>query len=168
MGRLLIAERPSVRRRRPASAGRGQRRYREQLWRYVLFGDASTAVTSPVVYSLLLPFALLDAWVTVYQAICFRAWGIEPVRRRDYFTIDRHKLAYLNALEKMNCLYCSYANGVVAFVREVAARTEQYWCPIRHRRRPRDPHARYAGFVPYQDAIGYRALLPSLRALLRK
>jgi len=59
--------------------------------------------------------------VLLYQALCFRAWGLAPVRRRAYFAIDRHKLSYPNALEGLNCLYCSYANGVIGYVREVAA-----------------------------------------------
>jgi hypothetical protein len=144
------------------------RHFRVGLWSYIFLGDAVTALTAPVVYSLLLPFAALDAWVTVYQAICFRAWGIARVRRGPYFVIDRHRLAYLNALEKANCLYCSYANGVIAYVREVAARTEQYWCPIRHARRTRDPHERYEAFVPYGEAAAYRTSLPALRDRLRK
>ena len=93
-----------------------QRRQRIGLWRYIGSATAATALTAPVIYSLLLAFALLDAWVTVYQAICFRAWRVKRVRRRDFFAIDRHKLAYLNELEKLNCLYCSYANGVIAYV----------------------------------------------------
>jgi hypothetical protein len=116
----------------------------------------------------LIPFVLLDAAVAFYQWICFPVWGIARVPRRGYFVIDRHRLGYLNGIEKMNCLYCSYANGVIAYVREVAARTEQYWCPIRHGRRSRDPHARYDGFVPYGDAPGYRHGLPALRAQLKK
>lgn len=144
------------------------RRFRAGLWSYILLGDAVTAITAPVVYSLIVPFALLDAWVMAYQAVCFRAWGIARVRRRAYFRIDRHRLAYLNGLEKLNCLYCSYANGVIAYVREVAARTEQYWCPIRHARRVRDAHARYGAFVGYGDARAYRAQLRSLREQLKK
>jgi hypothetical protein len=144
------------------------RQYREGLWRYVLRGDAVTAVTSPFVYMLLVPFALLDGMVTLYQAVCFRAWGLARVRRRAYFQVDRHKLEYLNGLEKLNCVYCSYANGVLAFVREVASRTEQYWCPIRHARPPRDPHPRYETFAAYGDAAAYRATLPLMRTRLRK
>lgn len=131
-------------------------------------GDALTAATAPMVYLLLVPFALLDVMVTAYQAICFRAWGLARVRRRSYFSIDHHRLGYLNGLEKLNCVYCGYANGVLAFVREVASRTEQYWCPIRHSRRPRDPHARYESFAPYGDAAAYRATLPLMRTQLKK
>ena len=55
-----------------------------------------------------------------YQAICFPVYKIPKVRRRDYLVFDRHHLAYLNIIEKINCAYCSYANGAIAFMREVA------------------------------------------------
>jgi hypothetical protein len=143
------------------------REHRVGLWRYIATGDFVTVVTAPLVYSLLVAFVLMDAWISVYQAICFRAWGIRRVRRRDYFAIDRHKLAYLNAIERVNCLYCSYANGVIGYVREIAARTEQYWCPIRHARRLRHAHGRYTHFVPYGDGRRYRHSLPLFRASLK-
>ncbi len=144
------------------------RRHRTGLWRYITSGTLATLASAPVIYSLAVPFLLLDGWVTLYQAICFRAWRIRPVRRREFFAIDRHRLAYLNALEKLNCLYCSYANGVVGYVREIAARTEQYWCPIKHARRVRHPHGRHAGFAPYGDPRAYEQLQPSLRAALKR
>jgi hypothetical protein len=153
---------------RDPSVRAAHRRWRIALWRYVAFGDAWTAVAAPLIYSLLIPLAMLDAWVSLYQAICFRLWGLRRVRRRDYLVIDRHQLAYLNALEKLNCIFCGYANGLLAYVREVAARTEQYWCPIRHRRKVKQPHAHYADFVPYGDPQRYRAGLPSLREDLRR
>ncbi len=145
-----------------------ERRHRAPLLPYVLRSDLLTIVTAPVIYSLIVPFVIMDVWVWLYQALCFRAWGVVPVRRLAFFAIDRHKLAYLNGLEKMNCMYCSYVNGLIAYAREVAARTEQYWCPIRHRRRVRGSHARYAGFAPYGDGAAYREALPSLRARLKK
>ena len=85
------------------------------------------------------------------------------VRRADYIVIDRWKLAYLNTIEKANCDYCSYATGLLAYVREVTARTEQYWCPIKHAQRIRAPHSRYKHFVDYGDAEGYKRELPVLR-----
>ena len=90
------------------------------------------------------------------------------MRRRDYFAIDRHRLSYLNGVEKLNCVFCSYANGVFGYVREIAARTEQYWCPIRHARRVRHPHGRYRSFAAYGDDVRYRERLSSLRAALKK
>jgi hypothetical protein len=116
-------------------------------------------LTAPVIYSLIVPLLLLDLVVMVYQAICFPVYGIGKVRRRDYFIFDRHHLAYLNALEKLNCAYCSYANGLIAFLREIAARTEQHWCPIKHARRAIGAHEHYREFVDYGDADGYREWL---------
>jgi len=153
---------------RNAEVRAGHRRLRTGLWHYLSRAELATLVTSPVIYSVVVPFVVLDAWVWVYQAVCFRAWGIRPVRRRAYFAIDRHKLAYLNAFEKVNCLFCSYANGVIACVREVAARTEQYWCPIRHARRIRQPHPYYDAFLDYGDAAAYRRQLPRLRGSLKE
>ena len=66
--------------------------------------------------------------------------------------IDRNKLRYLNALEGLNCMYCSYANGLLAYVVEIAGRTEQHWCPIKHARRIQNAHDRYSHFLPYGDA----------------
>jgi len=173
MGRLISAERQYQRRIRRRAVDNAalrlhHRNYRVRLTRYVLSGDILTVLTAPIIYSTIVPFALLDLWVAAYQAVCFRAWGIGRVRRRNYFALDRHKLAYLNGLEKVNCLFCSYANGLIGYVREVAARTEQYWCPIRHARRTRDPHHHYRDFRSYGDAAGYRGGLSSLRAALKK
>ena len=76
---------------------------------------------------------------------------------------DRADLPYLNLIEKFNCLYCSYGNGVAAYTREVAARTEQYWCPIKHARHIRAAHDRYPRFFDHGDAEAYRQGLNRLR-----
>jgi hypothetical protein len=143
------------------------RRLRLGLAKY--FGRSSIGVvlTAPVIYSLIIPLALADAWVSAYQAICFRAYGIPRVRRGDYIASDRNRLAYLNVIERLNCGFCAYANGLIAYVREVASRTEQYWCPIKHAVKISDPHRRYYEFLEYGDAEGYRARLHEFRARLR-
>ena len=114
------------------------------------------AVTSPFIYSLILPLALLDLFMFVYQKVCFRVYGIPVLLRGRFIVIDRQKLDYLNGLEKLNCVYCGYATGVIALAREVAARTEQYWCPIKHARGARPPNNRHRTFIDYGDAEGYR------------
>lgn len=144
------------------------RRLRQSIPTYVLEGNVLSLLTAPVIYSLLLPFVLLDFWVTLYQSVCFRIYGIARVPRRRYFVIDRHKLAYLNGIEKVHCTFCSYANGLIAYVREVAACTEQYWCPIKHARTLPVPHSRYHLFVDYGDAERYRRDLALLREALRR
>ena len=143
------------------------RKLRQGIPAYILEGNLLSLLTAPIIYSLLLPLVLLDLWVTLYQSICFPIYGMTRVPRRRYFAIDRHKLAYLNGIEKVNCTFCSYANGLIAYVREVAARTEQYWCPIKHARAIPAPHQRYQVFLDYGDASGYRKELPALRHAMR-
>ena len=126
-------------------------------------------VTAPVIYSLILPFALLDLFVTIYQAICFPAYGIPKVRRADHIRIDRHQLAYLNALQKLNCIYCGYCNGLISYVSEIAGRTEAFWCPIKHAGPVRHPHGHYAEFMDYGDGENFwQGLDASRERLTRK
>jgi hypothetical protein len=141
---------------------RRHRELRTRLWTYIARAKPLVVLTAPVIYSLIVPLVLLDLCVSLYQAICFPAYGLEKVRRKDYLVFDRHHLAYLNALEKLNCAYCSYANGLIGFVREVAARTEAYWCPIKHARRLVSSHEHYRQFVDYGDAEAYRERLKVL------
>jgi hypothetical protein len=124
------------------------------LW-YVLHARWAVALTSPLLYACLLPFALLDLFSSVYQAVCFRVYAIPLVVRSEHIVFDRARLRYLNPLEKLNCLYCSYASGVAAYVAEIAARTEQHWCPIQHERHPKAPQSRYPRFLAYGDARGF-------------
>lgn len=146
---------------------RAHRRLRLGVLPYIRQGSVASLLTAPLIYSLIVPFVLLDLWVSLYQAICFPIYGIARVPRRRYFALDRRKLAYLNAIEKLNCTYCSYANGLFAYVREVAGRTEQYWCPIRHARRIPEPHRYYERYFDYGDAAGYHSGLMEVRHQLR-
>jgi hypothetical protein len=147
------------------------RRHRELktgLWRYIRQSNVLIILTAPFIYMLIIPFVLLDLFLFVYQAVCFRVYRIPRVRRADYFVFDRRYLAYLNLIEKLNCAYCSYGNGVIAYAREVGSVTEQYWCPIKHARRTQDAHARYLNFVDFGDADAYLKKLPQLRDEVRK
>ena len=147
---------------------RAQRRLKQSIPSYLLESRPPNLLAAPVIYSMIIPIVILHLWISIYQLLCFPLFGIARVRHRDYIVIDRHKLAYLNGIEKFNCVYCGYANGVFAFVREITARTEQYWCPIQHRRTPRNTHGRYERFLKYGDAEGYRRRLPELRRALKK
>ena len=113
-------------------------------------------LSSPLIYACVVPFLLVDASVAAYQFVCFPIYGIPKVRRKDYLVFDRGMLAYLNTIEKVGCIYCSYANGLLALISEIAARTEQHFCPIKHAHRLAQTHSRYAHFLPYGDAVAYR------------
>ncbi|MCW3783740.1 hypothetical protein [Defluviimonas salinarum] len=141
---------------------------RVRLGDFLRAARPAVILSAPVVYSLILPFVLIDLWVSLYQAICFPVYGIQKVRRADHMAFDHRHLAYLNGLQKLNCLYCSYCNGLVSYIREVAARTEQYWCPIKHARRLDGPHEHYPVFVDYGDAEAFGSQSARLRKALRK
>ena len=138
-----------------------------RLLRYFFGARPALILTAPVIYSLIIPLVLLDLFAALYQAVCFPVYGIPHVRRREYLAFDRGQLAYLNAIEKLNCEYCAYANGLLAYVREIASRTEEYWCPIKHARRVLGAHSRYGSFVDYGDGDAYRHDLERLRTEVR-
>lgn len=142
---------------------RQQRRYKTGLLRFLLSARWRVVLTSPIIYAGWIPFLLMDLFISLYQTICFPIYGIPKVKRADYMVFDRSDLPYLNIIEKFNCFYCSYGNGVAAYTREVAARTEQYWCPIKHARRVKAPHERYPTFFDHGDAEAYQQGLERLR-----
>lgn len=125
-------------------------------------------ISAPFIYGMFLPSLVYDVGLSVYQAVCFRLYGIPLVDRSSYVVIDRHHLSYLNLFERLNCAYCGYANGVIAYAREVTARTEQYWCPIKHAHKVLGSHARYAHYLDYGEAEDYPAKLEEFRQRLAR
>jgi hypothetical protein len=130
---------------------------------YLLNASLLNILTAPVIWFCLVPAVFLDLVATIYQIICFPVYEIPKVRRDDYIVIDRQALNYLNALEKLNCMYCGYFNGLIAYVQEIAARTEQYWCPIKHARKIGNIHSRYNKFFEFGDGRQYRDKIEMLR-----
>ena len=139
------------------------RKLKTSLGRYILDSRFLAILTLPIIYLGVIPFILLDLFLAVYQAICFPVYGIPKAKRADYLIFDRGSLAYLNLVERVNCAYCSYGNGLLAWAREISGRTEQHWCPIRHARRLRELHSRYGHFLDYGNAAQYRAELHTVR-----
>ncbi len=117
---------------------------------------------------MLLPFMLVDLTVSIYQLICFSLYKIQKVDRKKYIVIDRQHLSYLNSIEKINCMYCGYVNGLIAYSHEIVARTEQYWCPIKHAKKVLSAHRRYAQFADFGDPKDHRQHIIKMRDLLPK
>ena len=86
----------------------------------------------PFIYSMMIPAVILDLFLFMYQQTAMRLYRIPLVKRSDYITLERKHLDYLNWVEKLNCIYCSYVNWLFAYAVEIAWRTEKYWCPIKH------------------------------------
>jgi len=144
------------------------RHVRLGVFRWFLTVRPQNFLTMPVIYSLIVPLVLFDLCVTFYQWICFPVYGIARVRRADYIVMDHQQLAYLNIIEKVHCMYCSYAVGMLGYAREVTARTEQYFCPIKHASKILSAHSRYKDFLDYGDAENFHGKLEEFRADLAK
>ncbi len=141
----------------------------KQNWfRWIITDRPQNLITGPIIYGLALPFFLFDLSLTLYQSLCFPIYRIEKVRRTDYMIFDRQHLGYLNFFERLHCTYCAYANGLLGFATEIAARTEQYFCPIKHARKIIGRHARYDTFMAYGDAEGYHSKLDKYRTSMAK
>ena len=125
-------------------------------------------ITGPVIYGMIVPLLMLDLFVSFYQAVCFPIYRVAKVRRGDYIVFDRQQLEYLNFIEKFHCTYCAYGSGLVAYVGEIVARTEEYFCPIKHARKVLGTHTRYGRFLDYGDAADYEARLEEFRVALAK
>ncbi len=138
------------------------RKFSSSLVHYVFGASLCTILSAPVIYAMVLPAVILDLCLFLYQTICFPVYGIPKVRRRDHIVLDRHYLKYLNFIERLNCDYCSYFNGLSSYATEIAARTEQYWCPIKHAS-GKGRHSRYHLFLDYGDAAAYRTKLAEIR-----
>ncbi|MEI2677926.1 MAG: hypothetical protein V9G29_08830 [Burkholderiaceae bacterium] len=138
------------------------------FFRWLVAYRPQNLITGPIIYGMAIPLLMLDACVTFYQWTCFPIYGITKVRRSDYLVFDRHQLGYLNFIEKFHCTYCEYGNGLMAYMREILARTEEYFCPIKHARKVIGTHARYRRFLDYGDADDYQARLEEFRVGLGK
>ena len=136
------------------------------FFRWLVTNRPQNLITGPIIYSMIIPLAVLDVFVTLYQATCFPIYKVAKVRRADYIIFDRQHLAYLNFIEKFHCTYCAYGAGLLAYVGEIVARTEQYFCPIKHARKILGVHSRYARFLEYGEAAEHEAKIEEFRVKL--
>ena len=135
---------------------------------YLKRAKVSFLFTLPTILIMVIPAILIDISVTLYQYINFTAYKIPKVKRSNYIIIDRHHLKYLNFLEKFFCVYCGYFNGVIAYAREVGAKTEEFWCPIKHSKRGEFEHHRYHRYLEYGDSEDYYEKRKHIRNRLKK
>lgn len=109
-------------------------------------------ISSPFIYWAGIWLVLLDIFIEIYHRICFPLYWLELVDRKKYFQFKRHKLPYLNYLERFNCAYCSYWNGLMKYATEIIAQTEKYWCGIKNMQEDGllNPE-HHKDFLPYWD-----------------
>jgi hypothetical protein len=138
-------------------------RLKRNFFRWLATDRPQNLITGPIIYGMAIPLVMLDFFITLYQAACFPIYRIAKVRRGDYIVFDRHQLGYLNFIERFHCEYCAYGTGLIAYATEIVARTEQYFCPIKHARKILGVHAHYEGFIAYGDSADYHARLEQYR-----
>ena len=144
------------------------RKLKTNFFRWLVTNRPQNLITGPIIYAMIIPLMLLDLCVSFYQWTCFPIYGVAKVRRSDYLVFDRHQLGYLNFIEKFHCTYCEYGNGLMSYMAEILARTEEYFCPIKHAHKILGTHTRYNRFLDYGDATDYEARLEAYRVALGK
>ena len=115
-------------------------------------------VAGPLVLSVFIPLVIMDIWVEIYHRLSFPLYKMPCIKRSHYIKIiDRAKLKYLNWPQKIFCMYCSYANGVVRYWVKIAGETERYWCGIQHEKKPDFiAPAHHKDFAKYGDKEDFR------------
>ena len=143
-------------------------RLKTGVFRWFMTVRPQNFLTAPIIYFMIVPLALFDLCISFYQLTCFPIYGIARIRRANYIVMDHRHLAYLNIIEKMHCMYCSYAVGLLGYAREITARTEQYFCPIKHARKILGAHSRYKHFLDYGDAVSLHDKVEEFRSALAR
>ncbi len=123
---------------------------------------------APLIYAMVIPAIFVDVTLFIYQQVVFRVFKFKLVKRSDYMHFDHQYLGYLNSIEKLNCLYCSYFNGLMLYASAIAGRTELYFCPIKHAKKVVAQHMYYDEFLTYGDEEDYQEKLKELRENSKK
>ncbi|MBU0661032.1 hypothetical protein KKG22_02520 [Patescibacteria group bacterium] len=119
-------------------------------------------ISTPFIYIVVVPMIMLDLFTEVYHRICFPIYHIPYIKRSKYIVFDRYRLSYLNIFDRVNCFYCSYANGFAAYFSAICGATEAYWCGIKHKEKKgfHQP-SHHEKFMNYGDKCAFEKNIPS-------
>ncbi|MDP2090035.1 MAG: hypothetical protein Q8K30_00430 [Candidatus Gracilibacteria bacterium] len=132
------------------------KKQRKSIWETIFTAQIRELISMPFIYIMIIPAIFLDFMLFMYQQTAFRLYRIPIVKRSQYMINDRKSLDYLNFIQKINCMYCSYFNGLMSYAVEVAGRTERYWCPIKHAKKMSGGHPWQKYFSDYGDPEGFK------------
>jgi len=150
------------------AAKKYQKRFKIPLPKYLSTPHFRHFVSMPFIYGMIVPAIFLDICLFIYQQTAIRLYGILLVKRSDYIQFDRKHLSYLNLMQKIHCLYCSYVNGLFQYGVEVAGRTEKYWCPIKSARRKAGMHNWEEYFADFGDPAEFKKKFNSNKEFFQK
>jgi hypothetical protein len=129
------------------------------LWQFIKEAPILNILSAPIIYMMIIPAVILDIFLYIYVLVVFKIYKFPKIKREDYIVFDRQYLGYLNFIEKLNCVYCSYFNGLINYTAAIASRTELYFCPIKHAKKIAYMHDHYYKFLPYADVKSYKERL---------
>ncbi len=138
-----------------------QKKRRKSAWDTFFSATVFEILSIPFIYAMIIPAVILDIFLFMYQQTAIRLYKIPLAKRSDYIVFDRRQLWYLNWLQKINCIYCSYVNWLFQYWVEVAWRTEKYWCPIKSATKKHWDHNWEKYFADYGDVDWFRDVFHS-------
>jgi len=124
---------------------------KKSVWDSIFSATVRELISFPFIWLMIIPAFFLDICLFIYQNTAIRLYKIPLAKRSDYITFDRGQLVYLNWIQKIDCIYCSYFNWLMQYSVEVAWRTEKYWCPIKHATKKEWTHDWEKHFADYWD-----------------
>ncbi len=139
------------------------KRKKKSIWDTFFWAEFREFLSIPFIWAMLIPAFILDIFLFFYQNTAIRLYKIPLAKRSDYIVFDRKELAYLNWMQKINCIYCSYFNWLVQYATEIAWRTEKYWCPIKHARKKSWTHDWEEYFADYWDPEWFKQTFCSIK-----
>lgn len=144
------------------------KKYKKTILESIFTARILEIVSIPFIYMMFIPAFLLDIFLIIYQYTALKLYKIPLVKRNDYIIFNRKELAYLNLIQKVNCLYCSYINWLFQYAVEIAGRTEKYWCPIKNIGKKHWTHDWEEHFADYWDVEWFKKTFCSLKEFEKK
>lgn len=146
------------------------KRYKEQIALQKLHEKQLTNIkyllSTPFIYGMIVPMLFFHILIEIYHRVCFYLYDMEYIDYRNHFRFDRHRIGGISPLQKFNCIYCEYGNGLASFTKEVIGKTEAFWCPIKHEDSPESPHAYYQQFMEYGNGRNFEEKRETVREKL--
>ncbi|MBW7954481.1 hypothetical protein H3C61_01580 [Candidatus Gracilibacteria bacterium] len=136
--------------------------YKISIFESIFSARVREVLSAPFIYAMIVPAIILDIFLFIFQQTAIRLYKIPLVKRSDYIIFDRKQLDYLNLIQKVNCLYCSYVNGLFSYAVEIAGRTEKYWCPIKNASKKKGGHDWEEYFADYGDPETFMKIMGSI------
>ncbi len=110
-------------------------------------------ISIPFIYGLGVSLIIFHIILEIYHQIAFRLYGLNLIDYKKYIKVDRYKLPKLTLVQKFNCTYCGYVNGLLPYAVAISAETEKYWCGVKH---DVDKSSKYIEPLHHKNFVDYK------------